>query len=86
MGDEAVDLHVEQHAKVDFKSRPLRLCATRAGMIGIYSQARLLETSAGKPLLSIRETTYDSKRVAVEHSHSLLRADRYTATVVSVRK
>jgi len=50
------------------------------------SQARLLETSAGKPLLSIRETTYDSRRVPVEHSHSLLRADRYTATVVSVRK
>lgn len=50
------------------------------------SQARLLETSVGKPLLSIRETTYDSRRTAVEHSHSMLRADRYTATVVSVRK
>lgn len=49
-------------------------------------QARLLETSAGKPLLSIRETTFDSKRTAIEHSHSLLRADRYTATVVSMRK
>jgi DNA-binding GntR family transcriptional regulator len=32
------------------------------------------------------ETTYDLKRTAIEHSHSYLRADRYKATVVSVRK
>jgi GntR family transcriptional regulator len=50
------------------------------------SQARLLDTRAGKALLSIRETTFDSKRTPVEYSHSLLRADRYTATVTSVRK
>ena len=48
--------------------------------------ARILDTSAGKPLLFVRETTFDLKRVAIEHSHSLLRADRYKATVVSVRK
>ena len=48
--------------------------------------ARILGTSAGKPLLFVRETTYDLRRIAIEHSHSLLRADRYKATVVSVRK
>jgi GntR family transcriptional regulator len=49
-------------------------------------QARMLEYSVGKPLLYVRETTYDLRRVAIEHSHSWLRADRYTATVISVRK
>jgi len=49
-------------------------------------QARMLDTTPGKPLLFVRETTYDMRRIAIEHSHSWLRADRYTATVVSVRK
>ena len=48
--------------------------------------ARLLDTAPGKPLLFVRETTFDMQRTAIEHSHSLLRADRYKATVVSVRK
>lgn len=48
--------------------------------------ARVLDTSPGKPLLFVRETTYDMQRKAIEHSHSLLRADRYKATVVSIRK
>ncbi len=48
--------------------------------------ARILGTQAGKALLFVRETTYDLRRIAIEHSHSLLRADRYKATVVSVRK
>ena len=48
--------------------------------------ARLLDTSPGKPLLFVRETTFDMQRTAIEHSHSWLRADRYKATVVSVRK
>jgi len=48
--------------------------------------ARILETSPGKPLLFVRETTFDLRRTAIEHSHSLLRADRYKATVISVRK
>jgi DNA-binding GntR family transcriptional regulator len=34
----------------------------------------------------IRETTYDSQSVAIEYSVSLLRGDRYTASVISVRK
>ena len=48
--------------------------------------ARILQTTQGKPLLSVRETTFDVHGIAIEHSHSLLRADRYKATVVSVRK
>jgi GntR family transcriptional regulator len=48
--------------------------------------ARILDTTPGKPLLSVRETTFDLHGTAIEQSHSLLRADRYKATVVSVRK
>jgi GntR family transcriptional regulator len=48
--------------------------------------ARVLETEPGRPLLSIKETTYDVQRAAVEFSISLLRGDRYTASVISVRK
>jgi GntR family transcriptional regulator len=47
-------------------------------------QAKLLEYERGMPLLQIRETTYDSRQMPIEHSHSWLRADRYTATVISV--
>jgi GntR family transcriptional regulator len=49
-------------------------------------QARILQTSPGSALLLIKETTYDMQRVPIEYSVSLLRADRYTASVVSVRK
>jgi GntR family transcriptional regulator len=48
-------------------------------------EARILETAPGSALLLIRETTYDSGRVAIEYSRSLLRGDRYTASVISVR-
>ena len=33
----------------------------------------ILETPMGSPLLLIRETTFDSERVAIEYSRSLLR-------------
>ncbi|HXY51849.1 MAG TPA: GntR family transcriptional regulator [Terriglobales bacterium] len=49
-------------------------------------EARVLQTSAGSPLLLIKETTYDVLQVPIEYSVSLLRGDRYTASVVSVRK
>lgn len=49
-------------------------------------EARILQTSPGAALLSIQETTYDAQRVPIEYSVSLLRADRYTASVISVRK
>jgi len=48
--------------------------------------ATILETEVASPLLRIRETIYDQDRVAIEFSDSLLRGDRYTATVVAVRK
>lgn len=49
-------------------------------------EASILETSAGCALLIIKETTYDTQNVAIEYSLSLLRGDRYTASVISVRK
>lgn len=49
-------------------------------------EASILETSLGSPLLLIRETTYDASRTAIEYSRSLLRGDRYTASMVAVRK
>jgi len=49
-------------------------------------EARTLDAETGNPLLIIKETTYDDQDVAIEYSVSLLRGDRYTATVISVRK
>jgi GntR family transcriptional regulator len=49
------------------------------------SDAEVLQTTVGSALLLIKETTYDSQNVAIEFSVSLLRADRYTASVISVR-
>ncbi len=49
-------------------------------------EAGILQTSVGNALLMIRETTYDAQNVAIEYSLSLLRGDRYTASVISVRK
>jgi GntR family transcriptional regulator len=49
-------------------------------------EARPLEARPGSPLLVIRETTYDIQNVPIEYSVSLLRGDRYTASVISVRK
>ncbi|HUN63866.1 MAG TPA: GntR family transcriptional regulator [Candidatus Sulfotelmatobacter sp.] len=48
--------------------------------------ARLLQASAGSAVLLIKEKTYDTQEVAIEYSVSVLRGDRYTASVVSVRK
>jgi GntR family transcriptional regulator, N-acetylglucosamine utilization regulator len=49
-------------------------------------EAETLQTSIGNALLIIRETTFDAQNVAIEYSLSLLRGDRYTASVISVRK
>ena len=49
-------------------------------------EARILEAQPGSPILIIRETTYDTQNVAIEYSLSLLRGDRYTASVISVRR
>jgi GntR family transcriptional regulator, N-acetylglucosamine utilization regulator len=55
-------------------------------VIADETTAAILETQPGSPLLIVRETTYDIQRMPIEYSVSLLRGDRYTATVVSVRK
>lgn len=47
--------------------------------------AQVLQTVAGAALLHIQETTYDVQKTPLEHSVSLLRGDRYTASVVSIR-
>ncbi len=49
-------------------------------------EANVLQTSPGSALLVIKEVTYDVQQVPVEYSVSLLRGDRYTASVTSVRK
>jgi GntR family transcriptional regulator len=48
--------------------------------------AGILETEPGTALLLIKEITYDSQNVPIEYSVSLLRGDRYTARVISVRR
>lgn len=49
-------------------------------------QAAILGTAVGSALLTIKETTYDTLNVPIEYSISLLRSDRYTASVISVRR
>jgi GntR family transcriptional regulator len=49
-------------------------------------EARILEAKVGSPILVIKETTYDTQSIAIEYSVSLLRGDRYTASVISVRR
>src|ERR1700730_3361304 len=49
-------------------------------------EADVLETAIGSPLLLVKETTFDVNKIAIEYSVSYLRADRYTASVISVRK
>lgn len=48
--------------------------------------AHILEASTGSALLLIKETTYDTQNIPIEYSVSLLRGDRYTASVISVRR
>jgi DNA-binding GntR family transcriptional regulator len=48
--------------------------------------ARALQAEPGSPLLLIKETTDDEQDIPIEYSVSLLRGDRYTASVISVRK
>ena len=54
--------------------------------IGEEEDARILETEPGSALLVIKETAYDTQNVPLEYSVSLLRGDRYTASVISVRR
>lgn len=66
--------------------RKLHLAEESIGAVSApEDEAGILETAPGSALLLIRETTYDTDRVAIEYSRSLLRGDRYTASVISVR-
>jgi GntR family transcriptional regulator len=49
-------------------------------------EARVLAAQPGSPILVIKETTYDMQNIAIEYSISLLHGDRYTASVISVRR
>jgi GntR family transcriptional regulator len=49
-------------------------------------EAHVLQTAPGSAVLLIKETTYDIHELPIEYSVSVLRGDRYTASVVSVRK
>jgi GntR family transcriptional regulator len=55
-------------------------------VIAQEEEAKILEAEPGSPLLLIKETTYDAQNIAIEYSVSLLRGDRYTASVISVRR
>ncbi len=48
--------------------------------------ARMLQADVGSAVLLIKETTYDTHETPIEFSVSVLRGDRYTASVVSIRK
>jgi GntR family transcriptional regulator len=72
----------EQHYK-----RKLQHAEESIGaVIADEEQAAILEATRGSPLLRIKETTYDSQNIPIEYSISLLRGDRYTASVISVRR
>lgn len=55
-------------------------------VVATGEDATVLETVPGSALLMVKETAYDIHRVPIEYSVSLLRGDRYTASVLSVRK
>jgi len=48
--------------------------------------AKVLQAAVGSAVLLIKETTYDGHETPIEYSVSVLRGDRYTASVISVRK
>jgi len=48
--------------------------------------ADILQAAPGSAVLLIKETTYDGTETPIEYSISVLCGDRYTASVISVRK
>jgi len=67
--------------------RPLQRADEIIGAASAEAEdAKVLRTAPGQALLVIKETTYDTKHVPIEYSVSLLRGDRYTAAVTSVRQ
>jgi len=55
-------------------------------VIASADDAHVLQAEPSSALLLIKETTFDSQEIPIEYSVSLLRGDRYTASVISVRK
>jgi GntR family transcriptional regulator len=51
-----------------------------------HEEAQILQTAVGFALLLIKETAFDIGETPLEYAVSLLRSDRYAASVVSVRK
>lgn len=49
-------------------------------------EAQVLQAQVGSPILIIKETTYDMQNIAIEYSVSFLHGDRYSASVISVRR
>jgi GntR family transcriptional regulator len=88
-GIEKLDLSRQSlyHVLETIYKRRLHRAEERIGAINAgHNEAHILDTSVGSALMIIHETTYDIELVPVEYSVSLLRADRYTAFVASVRK
>jgi GntR family transcriptional regulator len=74
--------HVFEH----IYKRKLQWAEEVIGAAVAGEEAHVLEAEAGSPILVIKETTYDMQSIAIEYSVSLLRGDRYTASVISVRR
>jgi GntR family transcriptional regulator len=68
-----------------FKRKLKRAEESIGATVAGEEQSRILSTQVGSPLLLIKETTVDSQDIPIEYSISLLRGDRYTASVISVR-
>jgi DNA-binding GntR family transcriptional regulator len=49
-------------------------------------EARLLKVELGFPLLSCNRLVHDPKGVALEYGLSLIRADRYVARILTLRR
>jgi GntR family transcriptional regulator len=59
-----------------------RIGAVKAG----NEEARLLKVELGFPLLSCNRLVHDPKGVALEYGLSLIRADRYVARILTLRR
>src|SRR5579862_908175 len=69
-----------------YKRKPRWAEETIGATTASEEDSAILETKPGNPLLLILETTYDQQNIPIEYSRSLLRGDRYTASVISVRR
>jgi GntR family transcriptional regulator len=88
-GLDKLDLETQSlyHVMEQVYQRPLGWAQEVIGAVTAGSEeAAILQAMPGSALLVVKETTYDIQQTPVEYSVSLLRGDRYTATVVSVRK